>query len=726
MTTTKNFLVCAAPDLNFIDGSSIWAQTITLALASTPFANVDFIAKSKPERDELFQPLVDCPSINIIDGTLPGYWKGSSKRRLDFIQMVDLAARLSSTKQYDVCLVRGLDIATNLLKHPKLFSKTWIYLTDIPQKISAYSTEQREVMRKIAGQCARILCQTEGFALLWKQLAPELNDAKISIYTPVINDFDTPSTPIAERDQRVIYAGKFKSQWKTLEMAESWPAVLQKVPGSKFIVIGDKIHNDASIKDYSNRMKSALEATHALSWLGAKSREDVFAQLKTARVGLSWRAESMNDTVEYSTKILEYGAAGCAAILNRNPLHEQLLGSDYPLFANDQAEFEIQLASALQDNEKTQLAADRLQALAAKHTFSARVSMINDWITSDSMAAQVVLSPGKKIKILVAGHDLKFFTPLQKKLSATGSFEFIIDQWRGHDSHDESESRQLMQQADIIFCEWCLGNVKWFSKNKLPHQKLIARFHAQEAKLTYLAESNWDAIDKIAFVSEHTRQIALKVFKGFPVEKTSIVYNFLDDQKFTRKKKTGDAGFTLGMIGVAPMSKRLDKAIDLLEALLKLDKRYCLRIKGKHPLDYGWLLKRKEEREYYKSIFERINKSSELRHKVIFDPPGDNVNDWLTMVGYILSPSDAESFHMAIGEGMLTGSVPVVWNWTGADQLWPCEHVVESIDQAVQLVVKFSSGGQPDISVLGNYSAGTISNQWHAELDKLMSKSNVH
>lgn len=726
MTTKKNFLVCAAPDLNFIDGSSIWAQTITLALANTPSASVDFIAKSKPERDELFLPLINDPNINIIDGTQPGYWKGASKRRLDFSQMADLAAKLNSAKQYDVCLVRGLDIATNLLKHPKLFSKTWIYLTDIPQKISAYSNEQREVMRKIAGQCARVLCQTEGFASLWKQLAPELSKSKISIYTPVINDFETPSTPIADREHRAIYAGKFKAQWKTLEMTEGWPSVHQRVPTSTFIVIGDKIHNDASIKDYSNRMKSALEGTSAISWLGAKSREDVFAELKKARVGLSWRAESMNDTVEYSTKILEYGAAGCAAILNRNPLHEQLLGADYPLFANDQAEFEEQLVSALQDAQKTQLAADRLQALAAQHTFSARVSMISEWVASDSAAQQAKLNPSKKIRILVAGHDLKFFTPLQKRLSATNNFEFVIDQWRGHDSHNESESRNLLQESDIIFCEWCLGNVKWFSKNKLPHQKLIVRFHAQESKLPYLAESDWSAIDKIAFVSEHTRQIALRTFKGFPVEKTAIIYNFLDDKKFTKKKKTGDANFTLGMIGVAPMSKRLDKAIDLLEGLLRVDKRYCLRIKGKHPLDYGWLLKRKEEREYYKSVFERINKNSELRYKVIFDPPGDNVNDWLTMVGYILSPSDAESFHMAIGEGMLTGSVPVIWNWNGANQLWPQEHVVDTIDQAVQVVVDFSNGRQPNNSVLGNYSAETISNQWQDELEKLMSKPNVH
>lgn len=736
MANNKRVLVCAAPDLNYIDGSSIWAQTITLALAGTQTATVDYIAKSKPDRQELFQPLHDHPHVNVIDGTDSRFWKGLPKRRLDFAQMVELATKLHHDVNYDVCLIRGFEIATRLLDHPKLLDRTWVYLTDIPQSVEEYSHEQREIIKKIATGCSRVLCQTQGFADLWKALSPDLSDDKISIYTPVINDFDTRSTPISRRPKAAIYAGKFKTQWKTLEMAQSWPKVHRKIAGSRLVVIGDKIHNDANQKDYSQRMKNALEKTPALSWLGAKSREDVFKEMQKARVGLSWRCESMDDTVEYSTKILEYGAAGCAAILNRNPLHEQLLGTDYPLFANSQAEFELQLKTALKNDQKAQLAASRLQKLAAAHTFSARVQVVREWLElqpaqtpaeSDSLKAkppvnslpiQKAVRPklSRKIKVLVAGHDLKFFTSLQKILKDTGDFEFLVDKWRGHDVHNEKASRQLLEQADIIFCEWCLGNLKWFSKHKLPHQKLIARFHAQEAKLPYLAESKWENIDQIVFVSEHTRRLALKVFSGFPIEKTSIIHNLLDDKKFSSKKKTGDAQFTLGMIGVAPMSKRLDRAIDLLEELLKVDKRYCLRIKGKHPLDYGWLLKRKEELAFYKAVFERINSQDELRHKVIFDPPGDDVNDWMTMIGYILSPSDAESFHMAVGEGILTGATPIVWNWEGADELWPVNCVVNNSAEASKLVQEHLPGSDFKSFALERYSSSNTINQWSALL----------
>ncbi len=53
----KRILICGNPDLNYIDGSSIWAQTIALIIAATGNAIVDFLAKSKPVRDELFLPL---------------------------------------------------------------------------------------------------------------------------------------------------------------------------------------------------------------------------------------------------------------------------------------------------------------------------------------------------------------------------------------------------------------------------------------------------------------------------------------------------------------------------------------------------------------------------------------------------------------------------------------------------------------------------------------------
>lgn len=678
----KRVLICGNPDLNFIDGSSIWAQTIALATSATKTAKVDFIAKSKPERDELFGPLEADKNISIIDGTDKQYWEGKGYKRLTLPMMAQLVEQLDSKQPYDVIIIRGTDIATALINNIGVLSRCWLYLTDIPQSISAYSDDQKKTMQQLAHGCQRLLCQTHGFVDLWKTLVPDITSDKFRLYTPVIPDLPDNIPTLSQRPKRAVYAGKFKGDWMTLEMAHCWSSVKDQLPNSELVMIGDKIHIEPDRPTYVEDMKHALEKTDGLKWLGAQSRESVQQQLKHARAGLSWRDESMNDTVEYSTKILEYGGAGCAAIVNRNPLHEELLGKDYPLFANSAKEFKQQLVKALSDIQVCQQAADSLNKLAQRHTLSQRIRDISEWLNEAPPAPK----PTRKTRVLVAGHDLKFFTLLQKKLEATGQFEFLTDQWQGHNKHDEVKSRALLEQTDVIFCEWCLGNIKWYSHNKLPHQRLVARFHLQERELPYVAEANWDNIDHISYVSEFIRREGQKAF-GFPFEKTSVIPNLLDESKFTPKKKTGDARYTLGIIGVAPARKRLDRALDLLEALLEEDNRYCLRVKGKHPLDYSWLLKREDELAYYRNIFERINENPKLRHKVIFDPPGDDVNEWFTMVGFILSPSDFESFHMAIGEGMLTGAMPIIWDWDGAAEIWGDKYVIRTLNEAKQMVI---------------------------------------
>ena len=710
---TKCVLICGNPDLNYIDGSSIWAQTIALATAATGGAKVEFLARSTPARDELYAPLKANADITLLDGSDRQHWQGRGFARITPAMMGELAIRLERETPYDVIIVRGLEIAAQLLDAPDVLAKCWMYLTDIPQALSDYAPHERLVMQRIAQGCQRLLCQTEGFKALWQALVPDLDTGKVRLYTPVIPDLPERLTPISERPLQAIYAGKFKGDWMTLEMAEAWPAIHRELPGSELVMIGDKIHDEPEQPNYAERMQRALKSTQGLIWRGAQSREAVQAQLRHARVGLSWRHEGMNDTVEYSTKILEYGGAGCASILNRNPLHEQLLGQDYPLFANSEEEFQHQLARALREPQVAQQAADALKRLAERHTFSTRVDEIRQWLKEAPKAPE----PKAKTRVLVAGHDLKFFTLLQKKLEATGQFEFLTDQWQGHNKHDEAKSRALLEQADVIFCEWCLGNLKWYSHHKRPHQRLVARFHLQERELPYVAEANWDNIDHISYVSEFIRREGQKAF-GFPFEKTSVIPNLLDESKFAPMKKTGDARYTLGIIGVAPARKRLDRALDLLEALLEEDDRYCLRVKGKHPLDYGWLLKREDELAYYRNVFERINSNPKLRHKVIFDPPGDDVNDWFTMVGFILSPSDFESFHMAIGEGMLTGATPIIWNWDGAAEIWGEKWITRTLQDAKRAVVSGEPAKELATAIMNAMSSKDISQHWQNVIQK--------
>jgi hypothetical protein len=142
----KRILICGAPDLNFIDGSSIWAQTTALVVASTEVAEVTFLAKSRPERDELFAPLKAQPALTIIDGTLPQYWSGRSHKRLSLSMMAELTVKLDQENPYDVIIIRGLEIAKQMLDTPSVLAKTWLYLTDIDVRCVPYTPESSRVI----------------------------------------------------------------------------------------------------------------------------------------------------------------------------------------------------------------------------------------------------------------------------------------------------------------------------------------------------------------------------------------------------------------------------------------------------------------------------------------------------------------------------------------------------------------------------------------------------
>lgn len=328
---------------------------------------------------------------------------------------------------------------------------------------------------------------------------------------------------------------------------------------------------------------------------------------------------------------------------------------------------------------------------------------------------------GRRIKVLVGGHDQKFWYPLQRELDATGKFEFREDLWTGHGSHDEARSLELLDWADVVLAEWTLGNAVFYAANKRRGQRLVTRLHLQERDTRFPAELDYSAVDAIVFVGEHILRECVTKF-GIPREKAFVIGNFLDVDAFDTPKYAGSE-FNLGMIGSVPARKRLDLAVDTLAELSRRDDRYVLHVKGPMPSSYSWLWARTRERTYYRQLYNRIN-ASPLRHRVIFDPAGNDVADWFRQVGYLLSPSDFESFHMAIAEGMCSSTLPVVWNWEGAKDIYTIISTVSTPVEAADLIEftrhsasRLRLAAQMRDYVRSNYSAAQICERWLNALD---------
>lgn len=289
----------------------------------------------------------------------------------------------------------------------------------------------------------------------------------------------------------------------------------------------------------------------------------------------------------------------------------------------------------------------------------------------------------RKIRVGVSAHDFKFWRPLQKGLEAKGKYEFREDVWTGHDSFDATESQALLDWADVLVAEWALGNAVYYSRHKRPGQRLIIRLHQQERHTEFLNYIHYDNVERILFVGRHIMEDCQARFP-IPKDKCSLLGNFVDTRRFDLAKM-GGSEFTLGMIGIAPKLKGLDRALDLLEILAERDDRYRLRVKGPSPASIPWLWRSNEERDYYEKVFERIN-SGPLKYRVNFDPKGDDVEHWLKYVGFILSPSAIESFHMALAEGAASAAVPVLWKREGVESIFPEFEPLEDVRAAAEWI----------------------------------------
>ncbi|MFD2044493.1 glycosyltransferase family 4 protein [Ornithinibacillus salinisoli] len=317
-------------------------------------------------------------------------------------------------------------------------------------------------------------------------------------------------------------------------------------------------------------------------------------------------------------------------------------------------------------------------------------------------------------KVAVFGHDLKFISYITDYLTDSFDYQIKIDQWDGHDRHDETKSLELLEWADILFCEWGLGNVIWCQKHKKSNQRLIVRLHRFEMNTRFPALFDYKKIDQLIAISPYIYEEFHRVAK-VPREKMKVIFNAVDTQRFA-KDKVEDSKFNIGLIGYVPKLKRLDRAIDIFEKLYELDPRYKLYIKGKRPEEVDWVWKRASQREHYKDAFERIQQSKFKEH--IFIEGWGDVSEWLKNVGYVLSVSDYESFHLAPIEGMASGAFPVVLQREGVRCVFQEKYIFENIEQAVTFI---SSKNNKDESELASYVEERFSLQKICEkMDELL------
>lgn len=266
----------------------------------------------------------------------------------------------------------------------------------------------------------------------------------------------------------------------------------------------------------------------------------------------------------------------------------------------------------------------------------------------------------KKLLIIAAANNFHFI----KDIAEAMRDKFEIDYF-----NPDSPCPCMLDLYDAIWFEWFDGfTPQILELPKLTKTKYIVRLHRYElftprtlAAIQSVTDSgDYKKIDKLIFVSEFVRQIGISKFPW--MGNSVVIPNLFDHTKFPLQSKCkSDSYYNLLFLGRISYVKNLPLCLTMFHELLKLDSNYKLHIVGDisdpELKYYLWNFVGKNK------ILENVKYYSRIDH--------EKLPAFMADMGYVICSSIFESTGIGIIESMSAGLKPVVFNFPGAEQLYP-------------------------------------------------------
>ncbi len=246
-------------------------------------------------------------------------------------------------------------------------------------------------------------------------------------------------------------------------------------------------------------------------------------------------------------------------------------------------------------------------------------------------------------------------------------------------STDRRELAAAVQWADIIWLEW--GNevaihVTNQMQKELQHKKVICRIHSYEVLGGFLEQIQWQYIDKVVFVADHIRQMALDLSPQLSQKtETMVLHNGINSKLFPFKKRV--PGFNLAVVNGISFKKNPSMWIEIISRLIKINPQYTLKIAGQF-----------QDRRYQYYLENMLDQLA-LHNNLLFFGHVADIPDWFDRekINYLLTTSPFESFGYSIGEAMALGCRPLIHAFPGAQEIWPAGCIFKCVDELVDLVL---------------------------------------
>ncbi|USK75781.1 glycosyltransferase [Peribacillus frigoritolerans] len=427
-------------DMNSMDGSAVFLSSLASTIALDPNIEVDLLLASPVKRDILIQPLEKFDNITILNPFVDPFFNAAGdewvkKGVIDFDVAEMLISHYWSQNDYDWLFVRSIETVEKIVKHKQIIKNTLVYATGLTHIGQDVNEEKFESIKTIYDQCAYFLCQTEEmceFVIEILNLNKEKN--KVSLLTPMI-----PNVESAEGQTRLknklVYTGKFDPDWKTIPIITAFKELKREIPNLSLDVAGDKFKWVKDNSQFKEEAAYLLKNTDGLTWYGALTRENAQQLIVNSDIGITWRSEEMDSSLELSTKLLEYGILRKAVIMNPTKMHMKLFGEDYPLYAVTEKDFRNAVKLALCNKEIYEFAAQRMYQVSRQFLFSEAIKKLQGplwskritdyvnesanlfYIDEDDFDELIRHTSLKKVKILTAEFNVdEVFTYIVKNI----------------------------------------------------------------------------------------------------------------------------------------------------------------------------------------------------------------------------------------------------------------------------------------------------------------------
>ena len=705
----RKILLYGDLDLNLIDGSSIWLFSLAKLLAQDKNNIVDILLKKKIINDTLVGELYSYSNITLFnaDEYIPKI------KEVDQTNIEKIITIVDEYRDYSLMIVRGFNVV-KILANSKTISKKLIpYLTDFNHNKETIPEEEKSELLRIYNNVSKFFVQT---AEMKQYLMDILNidGKKFSLLSPIIFDAN-PNAPKMKKS--IVYAGKIAEYWNILELIDIMDELHNKDPEITLHMIGDKFNRDlAGRKD---EIIKKLNSMPNVVFYGSLSKKETTDIVEKCELGYSFRSNKIDndDSLELSSKLLEYGFCHVPVLLRKIKMHTNILGNDYPLYVESTEECINKILNYFNNpNEYNKL----------KKTIDKNLEAFKPEQIYKNIEEAIEFYPKKKLRLLITGHDLKFIKNLYPYFEK--EYELTIQEYAEYSDLNIVESKKLLKKVDIIWCEWLLYNAEWYSTHKFAQQKLFIRAHRFELDRSYAKKIKWKKVDKLITVSYYYLEEFISKF-NIPRYKVTVINNYIDINSYSTKK-VGDYKYNLAMIGILPKRKGFDRAVDILYELKQKDERYKLYIAGKKPEEFANTKNIEEEANYYKMVYKKIE-DYKLQDDVIFTG-WIEVPEFLKSIGYTFSLSDKEfpeSFHISPFECMASRGIALATRWNGIEYLYPDYVIYENTKEIVDAIVKYNNNEKlyNEIAELGreftidNYDINII---WN-EIYKLLEGENL-